>query len=99
MSGNVVRIGDSISCTDHASTGSANVFVNGLPVVHSGASTTTGHGCFPPTIFIGPWSSTVFVNGHNMAIKNVTKIMPHRCGKHTHDGVVITGSTDVYIET
>lgn len=90
--GAVVRVGDSVSCGDHAAEGSSNVFMDGMPVVHKGKKATTGHGCFPPTVFNGPWSSTVFVNGQPVAIKSVTKIVPHRCGKKSHDGVAVTGS-------
>ena len=96
--GNVVRIGDSVSCGDHSGSGSANVFANGMPITHEGQKTTTGHGCFPSTVFISGWSSTVFVNNNAVALKGKTKIKPHRCGKSTHDGVVSTGSSNVSIE-
>ncbi len=96
--GNVVRIGDTVSCGDHSASGSGDVFVNGMPVTHAEAKTTTGHGCFPPTVFIGGWSSTVFVNSQPVALKNKTRIQPHKCGKRQHDGVAITGSPDVSIE-
>jgi uncharacterized Zn-binding protein involved in type VI secretion len=99
MSGNTVRVGDSVSCGDHSASGSGNTFANGLPITNQGQKTTTGHGCFPPTVFVGGWSSTVFVNNQPIALKGVTKIKPHRCGKKVHDGVAITASPDVYIET
>lgn len=95
---NVVRIGDSVSCGDHSAAGSGNVHANGLPITHEGQKTTTGHGCFPPTEFAGPWSSTVFVNNKPVALKGKTKIKPHRCGKSVHDGVANSGSPDVWIE-
>ncbi len=96
--GNVVRIGDSVSCGDHSASGSGNVFCNGMPVTHQGQRTTTGHGCFPPTVFTGSWSSTVFGNNQPVALKGKTKIQPHRCGKKSHDGVASSGSPDVSIE-
>lgn len=96
--GNVVRIGDSVSCGDHAADGSSNVFVNGMPVVTEGMKDTTGHGCFPPTVFIGPWTSTVFVNNKPVAILNKTKIQPHRCGHSSHDGVASSSSSNVGFE-
>lgn len=96
--GNVVRIGDSVSCGDHAAEGSGNVFAGGMPVTHEGDKVTTGHGCFPPTVFIGPWSSTVFVNNKPVALKDKTKIAPHRCGKNSHDGIAVTGADTVSIE-
>lgn len=98
MMGNVVRIGDSVSCGDHAAQGSSNVYIGGMPVVTNGAKRTTGHGCFPPTVFVGPWSSTVFVNNEPVAIKGKTRIATHRCGKSSHNGVASTGSDTVSIE-
>lgn len=96
--GNVVRIGDKVSCGDNAAQGSSNVFANGMPITHEGKKTTTGHGCFPPTVFIGPYSKTVFVNNKPVALKGKTKIQPHRCGKKTHDGIAVTGASTVSIE-
>lgn len=95
---NTVRIGDSVSCGDHSATGSQNVFANGLPITHAGQKRTTGHGCFPSTVFVGPWSSTVYVNGEQVALKGKTKIAPHRCGKRVHDGVASSASPNVHIE-
>jgi hypothetical protein len=84
MSG-VVRIGDAVSCGDFAATGSANVFVNGLPVVNEGA--------------ISGWSTTVFVNNNPIGLQNKTKIDIHRCKKDKHDGVVVGGSADTFCES
>jgi len=96
--GNVVRIGDSVTCGDHAAEGSPNVFANGMPITHQGKKKTTGHDCFPPTVFIGPWTSTVFVNNKTVALKGKTKIQPHRCGKRTHDGTASSGAATVSFE-
>lgn len=96
--GNVVRIGDKVSCGDNSATGSANVFADGMPITHAGQKTTTGHGCFPPTVFVGPWSTSVFVNNQPVALKGKTKIRPHRCGKKTHEGTAKTGASTVSIE-
>lgn len=98
MAGNVVRIGDKVSCGDNSAQGSGNVYANGMPITHSGKKTTTGHGCFPPTVFLGPWTNTVFVNNQPVALKDKTKIKPHRCGKKSHDGVAVTGASTVYFE-
>ena len=98
MAGNVVRIGDTVSCGDNSAEGSGNVYANGMPITHESKKTTTGHGCFPPTVFIGPWTSTVFVNNAPVALKDKTKIEPHRCKKKKHDGVAITGAATVYFE-
>lgn len=96
--GNVVRIGDSVSCGDHSAVGSGNVFANGIPITHQGRKVTTGHGCFPPTVFIGPWTTTVFVNNQLVALKGKTKIAPHHCGNTTHGGVASSGSATVFFE-
>jgi len=96
--GNVVRIGDSVSCGDHAAEGSSNVFADGMPITHEGKKSTTGHGCFPPTVFVSGWSSTVFVNNQKVALKGKTKIFPHRCGKKSHTGVATTGASTVWVE-
>lgn len=98
MSGNVVRIGDKVSCGDNSAQGSPNVFANGMPITHKGFRKTTGHGCFPQTIFVGPWSTSVFVNSQPVALKDVTKIQVHRCGRNSHDGTAVTASDDVFIE-
>ncbi len=95
---NVVRIGDSVSCGDHAAEGSGNVFANGLPITHQGARSTTGHGCFPPTVFSGGWTSTVFVNNQPVALKGITSIVPHRCRRSVHSGVASTSSPNVGFE-
>ncbi len=100
MAGNVVRIGDSVSCGDHSREGSGNVFANGLPITHRGKRTTLGHKCFVPTVFIGPWTRTVFVNGQPVALKGVTEIKRHKCRnkKKKHGGVASSGSPNVYFE-
>jgi uncharacterized Zn-binding protein involved in type VI secretion len=96
--GNVVRIGDSVSCGDHAAQGSSNVYMDGMPVVTESRKTTTGHGCNHPTVFIGPWSETVFVNNARVAIKGKTKIKKHGCSHPTHDGVASSSGNTVSIE-
>ena len=96
--GNVVCIGDSISCGDHTAEGSSNVFAANMPITTAAKKTTTGHGCFPPTVLIGPFSSTVFVNGSPVALKGKAKIQTHRCGNASHDGVVTTAAATVSIE-
>jgi hypothetical protein len=69
-----------------------------MPVATTNKNKTTGHGCFPPTVLIGSWSTTVFANNNPIAIMGKTKIAPHRCGKNIHDGVVVTGADSVSIE-
>jgi len=98
MSGNVVRIGDKVSCGDNSASGSGNVFANGMPITHNALKKTTGHGCFHPTVFIGPWTRTVFVNNEPVALKGKTRIQPHKCRKSVHDGIASTGAPTVYFE-
>ncbi len=96
--GNVVRIGDSVTCGDHSAEGSSNVFAGGMPIATKGKPSTTGHGCFPPSKFIGPFTSTVFVNGQPVVLKNKTKIQAHCCGKSCHDGTASTAAATVSFE-
>lgn len=96
--GNIVRIGDSVSCGDHAAEGSSNVFANGMPISTEGFKRTTGHSGFPPTVFIGPWSKTVFVNDKPVVLKGLTKIQVHRKSKSSHDGIASSGAPTVSIE-
>ena len=98
MSGNVVRIGDKVTCGDNSAQGSGNTYANGMPITHKGLRETTGHDCFPPTVFDGPWTTTVFVNNQPVALRGITKIKPHTCRRSTHDGVAETGSATVYFE-
>jgi hypothetical protein len=69
-----------------------------MPITHQGKKVTTGHGCFPPTVFIGPYTSTVFVNNQPVALKGKTKIQVHACGKSKHDGVASSGAATVSFE-
>ena len=63
-----------------------------MPAVTRIGDVTTGHGCFPPTTIISSASPSEFVDG--LAIARVgDRILPHTCGKNTHDGVVAAGST------
>lgn len=96
--GNVARIGDPISCGDVCAAGSPTVFAGGMPITTQGTPSTTGHGCFPPTVLVGGWSSTVFVNNNPVALVGITAIAPHRCGKAVHGGVVAAGAATVSIE-
>lgn len=98
MSGNVVRIGDDISCGDHVATGSGDVFANGMPITHQGIKDTTGHACFPGTVLLGPWSRTVYVNNNLIPLKGKTTIVPHTCGDSTHGGIVTSGASSVFVE-
>jgi uncharacterized Zn-binding protein involved in type VI secretion len=58
---NVVRIGDTCSCSDPAVSGSPDTFVNGIPV-HRVGDGTGGHGSWVPNA-AATGSPDVFVNG------------------------------------
>ena len=45
---------------------------------------STGHGCFPGTKDIGPYTTTSFINGKLVQLRGVTMYMEHSCGKSTH---------------
>lgn len=98
--GNVVRIGDKVSCGDRSARGAATVFCNGIPISTQSANRTTGHPGGRPTTFAGPFSSTVFVEGAPVVLKDLTKIIPHnkKSVGTGHSGVASSGSPDVSIE-
>lgn len=97
--GNVVRIGDNVSCGDHSAKGSSDVFANGIGITHQGANKTTGHPPkYAPTVFLGPWTTSVFVNNQPVAIKGKTEIVPHDKKSQHIKAKASTGSSDVSFE-
>lgn len=97
MSG-VGIIASPISCGSFIAEGSGDVFINGMPVSISSKPMVTGHGPFPPSVLIGPFSESVFVNDSPVSLVGKTKIQIHRVGKSWHDGTVVSGTTDVEVE-
>ena len=95
--GNVVRIGDPVSCGSTVAAGSGDVFANGMPITTSATPPTTGHGCFPGSTLTGPYTSTVFVNNSPVALVGIG-MAPHRCGKLVHGGSVVSGAATVSFE-
>ncbi len=87
----VATIANLITCGSFTAEGSTDVYYNGMPVTTAGTPSTTGHGCFPGSVLIGPWSQTVFVNGHPVALRGVTAMAPHKCGRKKHGGIITTG--------
>lgn len=72
-----------------------------MPAIALADNVSTGHGCWPPTQCIGPYSSTVRINGKGVQLKGISKYMAHTCGKVTHptDARVVTeGSDTIFIE-
>lgn len=55
-----------------------------MPAIAVEGGISTGHGCFPPTQSIGPFTSTAFLEGKRIQIRGVTQYAAHTCGKTTH---------------
>jgi len=93
----IARVGDPIGCGDHIAKGSADVFVNNLPIARL-EDKTTGHGPFPSTVLISGLSETVFANNKKIAMVEKTRIQRHCVGPSCHDAPVSVGSPDVFCE-
>ena len=90
----VARIGDPISCGDTVKTGSANVFVNGIPVGRI-TDGTTGDPCGAPPTIMAEGSGTVTANGIPL-LRVGDAIVPHACPSSSpHTGSVSAGSPNV----
>lgn len=55
-----------------------------MPAVALEGKISTGHGCFPPTNAVGPYTSKSFFNGLKIQLLNHTKYVSHTCGTTTH---------------
>ena len=55
-----------------------------MPAIALQGGKSTGHGCFPPTPDIGPYTTTSFINGKAICLRGVTKYATHSCGTSTH---------------
>lgn len=100
--GNVVRIGDKLTCGSAAAAGSGTVMANGKPISTQTYNATTGHECNPPSYFVGPWTKTVFIegtlvttNGNKYAGPTAQEL--HLCSalRRGHKGVASAASPDV----
>jgi uncharacterized Zn-binding protein involved in type VI secretion len=72
-----------------------------MPAVALEAKQSTGHGCFPPTAAVGPYTTTAYFNGLKIQLKGVTKYAPHTCGLTTHPSearLVSSASSTFYFE-
>lgn len=95
---NPARIADPISGGDFIAQGSSNVIVEDMPISLMGHM-TTGHSGFPPTVLVGPCSSTVIVNDLPVILSGITMAKSHKKPRiHAHSGVVIAGATSIEIE-
>lgn len=55
-----------------------------MPAIAVQGGKSTGHGCFPPTPDIGPYTTTSFFGDKAMQIRGETKYADHSCGRSTH---------------
>lgn len=72
-----------------------------MPAVALQDRLSSGHGCFPPTNAVGPYTTRTKVNGKFVQLKDITRYSAHTCGKTTHptEGrIVVEGATQVYFE-
>jgi uncharacterized Zn-binding protein involved in type VI secretion len=55
-----------------------------MPAIAVQGGMSTGHGCFPPTQDVGPYTTTSFFDGKAIQLRGVTKYAQHSCGTSTH---------------
>ena len=55
-----------------------------MPAIALQGGKSTGHGCFPPTPDVGPYTTTSFIDGKAIQLRGVTMYAPHSCGTSTH---------------
>lgn len=55
-----------------------------MPAIAIQGGLSTGHGCFPPTQDIGPYTTSSFLNSKPIQLRGVTKYAQHSCGLSTH---------------
>jgi hypothetical protein len=55
-----------------------------MPAISLEAQQSTGHGCFPPTPAVGPYTTKSFFNGKAIQLFEHTQYQAHTCGLTTH---------------
>ena len=55
-----------------------------MPAIAVEGGLSTGHGCFPPTQAVGPFTTTSFIGGKRIQLRGVTMYAAHNCGDTTH---------------
>ena len=55
-----------------------------MPAIALQSQSSTGHGCFPPTGAIGPYTTTSYINGKLIQLRGTTQYSAHTCGTVTH---------------
>ena len=72
-----------------------------MPAIALESKQSTGHGCFPPTAAIGPYTTTSFFNGLKVQLLQHTMYAAHTCGDTTHASSqrkVSSASSTFYLE-
>jgi len=69
-----------------------------MPAISLESMQSTGHGCFPPTPAIGPYTTKSFINGKTVQLLGHTKYEAHTCGIVTHspDERITSGSSGTF---
>jgi uncharacterized Zn-binding protein involved in type VI secretion len=55
-----------------------------MPAIAIENGKSTGHGCFPPTPDVGPYTNKSFFNGSRIQLRGVTQYATHSCGLSVH---------------
>ena len=63
-----------------------------MPAIAIKGGLSTGHGPFPPTNDVGPYTETAFFDGVKIQLRGMTKYAAHSAGTTTHptDSRIIT---------
>ena len=69
-----------------------------MPAIAIQGGLSTGHGGFPPTNDVGPYTTTAFFGNKPIQLRGKTKYAAHSSGKTTHptDGRVITNASGTF---
>jgi len=72
-----------------------------MPGVATSSTSSTGHGCFPPTNSQGPYAATAFFNGNAVQLVGRTQYIQHACGRTVHPAptrIISSGSSTFFFE-
>jgi len=72
-----------------------------MPLAAVATTLSFGHGCFPPTLPIGPFASKTFIQGLPIPLTLYTMYLTHVCGIVVHPSpsrLVVIGSLKCNIE-
>jgi len=72
-----------------------------MPAIAIQGGLSTGHGGFPPTNDVGPYTTTAFFGSKQIQLRGQTKYAPHSSGDTTHPTsgrVIVESSGTFYME-